>query len=272
MTPVLLDQRSLFKAGMTISLGMLVVFCCGYLVGHQKAASGDSMALNQTIALALPRPAHADTEAFEPQLPQDPGPGADVDVDSPEVSEAGGSVHAESAAETLPTRPGMDDGNQQALNSIEPVASAEEAETANPQLQLASLETTQAVFDGIPAGIGGPGDTDVQEPDSAQTLEAGNESTLAVIQDTAGVEDARYTIQVGAFADEQNALRRLSELEAQDLSAYIDEYTNKRQEIRYNVRFGYFNNHSSALAALELFEQSLAGNGYVARIPSTVSQ
>lgn len=272
MTPVLLDQRSLFKAGMSISLGMLVVFCCGYFVGHQKAASGDGIALNQTIALALPRPAHAETEAFEPQLPQDPGPGAEVDVDSPDGSEAGESVHAESAAVPLSTPPGMDHENRQALNSIEAGAPAEAAETASSQLQLASLETAPVIFDGAPAGIGGPGDTDVHDPGAGQTAAAGNESTLAAIQDTAAAEDARYTIQVGAFADEQNALRRLSELEAQDLSAYIDEYTNKRQEIRYNVRFGYFNNRSSALAALERFEHSLSGSGYVARIPGTASQ
>jgi hypothetical protein len=77
---------------------------------------------------------------------------------------------------------------------------------------------------------------------------------------------------VGVFADEDNALRRLSELEALQLSAYVNEYANKREEVRYTVRFGYFKNKSSALAALDVFEQNLSGSGYVARIRRAASQ
>ena len=72
--------------------------------------------------------------------------------------------------------------------------------------------------------------------------------------------------------EQDNALRRLSELESLQLSAYVNEHTNKREEIRYTVRFGYFKNKSSALAALDVFEQNLSGSGYVARIRRPVIQ
>jgi hypothetical protein len=68
------------------------------------------------------------------------------------------------------------------------------------------------------------------------------------------------------FADSQNAMRRMSELESQHLSAYTDGYTNKRNELRFNVRFGYFKDKSSALAALNSFEQNMSGSGYIASI------
>ena len=54
MKPVLLDQKSIFKTGIMISLTMLVVFFSGYYIGHQKADSGKGMGLNKTMALALP--------------------------------------------------------------------------------------------------------------------------------------------------------------------------------------------------------------------------
>jgi hypothetical protein len=240
MTPVLLDQRTLFKTGITVSLGMLVVFVCGYYIGHQKAVSGGAIELNQTIALALPRPAHAQAEAFDPQLPQRPVPGANIDVDSPDSPAAG--ADAETVAPS-PYAAGIDTAIKQTTDSIEGPLGDTGTETAAAPLQLASLEPAPPVLGAGP--------------------ETGKPSAIT---DTASADDARYTIQVGVFADEGNALRRLAELESLQLSAYMTEYASKRDEIRYNVRFGYFSNKSSATAALDVFERDLSGSGYVATV------
>jgi cell division septation protein DedD len=274
MTPVLLDQRSVFKAGITISLGMLVVFFCGYYFGHHKAVSGGGMELNQTIALALPRPAHAETDAFEPQLPQQPGPGADIDVDSPDELAV---VDTEDAAASEPqsdASAAIDAAIEQTTDSIESPIAKPATGTAGAQPQLASLGSAPAVFDaGAGSALTETRGEQLQHPDAGhQPTDAPAAGTASAISDTANAEDARYTIQVGVFADEDNALRRLSELESLQLSAYVNEHTNKREEIRYSVRFGYFKNKSSAVAALDVFEQNLSGSGYVARIRRAASQ
>ena len=274
MTPVLLDQRSIFKAGITISIGMLVVFVCGYYFGHHKAVSGGGMELNQTIALALPRPAHAKTEAFEPQLPQRPAPGADIDVDSPDELVVAGADDAVAPEPQSDASAAIDAVIGQTTDSIESPIAESATETAGTQLQLASLGTAPAVFEtGAETALTETSADSLQNPGAGhQHADAPAAGTASAISDTANAEDARYTIQVGVFADEDNALRRLSELESLQLSAYVNEYTNKREEVRYTVRFGYFKNKSSALAALDIFEQDLSGSGYVARIRRAAGQ
>ena len=268
MKPVLLDQKSIFRAGITISLTMLVVFFSGYYIGQQKADSGKGMGLNKTMALALPRPAHADTAEFEPLIPQALIPGANIDVDSPE-NEAAGVISKQQADTPLQTAAAeVETVIKETTNIIELSAGSDSYNGhKNPQLQLASLEITDDVVkpdnetDVIEIGDKQPGTAD--EHQLNDSIESGTQTEII---DTANAEDARYTIQVGVFADAENALRKKSELESQKLSAYINEYTNKRDALRFNVRFGYFKDKSSAVAALTSFEQSLSGSGYVTRI------
>lgn len=256
MTPVLLDHKSIFRAGVTIAAGMAVVFSLGFYIGHQKAA-GTGVGFNKTIALALPKPAHADAAELEPRQPEAPSPGADIDVDSPDAM-----IATEDSAGTAPT------GDAEAMavavseSSSGGVGQAVASQDSQP-LQLASLGTTAALVDAekqpaepMRASTG----ADLQQHTGRASVDQ------AGIADTATAEDARYTIQVGVFADAENALRRQAELEAKKLSAYIDGYSNKRDELRFIVRFGYFRNKSGAVAALEHFENKMAGSGYVARV------
>ena len=271
MTPVLLDQKSILRAGMAVSLTMLVVFFSGYYIGHQKADSGKGMGLNKTIALALPGPAHADTAEFEPHIPQAQMPGAYIDVDSAEETAAGinskeqadTQVHSASAEAEVETVI-----NETTSNIEKPAVSDVSAVQVDQQLHLASLAITPGVFK-----MGN--DTDVVIETDGKPIHAGDEQPFnqsietganADIIDTASAADARYTIQVGVFADSENAIRRMSELELLNLSAYTDGYTNKRDELRFNVRFGYFKDKSSAVAALTIFQQNASGSGYVTRI------
>lgn len=268
MTPVLLDQRSIFRAGVSLSLGMFVIFFTGYYIGHQKADSGKTLGLNKTIALALPSPAHADTAAYDPLIPTAEIPGANIDVDSP------GDKAVDSVSEAQVTHRHQAEAQIEAVikettdNIEKPVASDRLAGQGDDQLQLASLAVTPGVFKaGSEAGI-------IEEAGDKQLSAAGGQPSSDNIEtgvseniiDTASAENARYTIQVGVFADSENAIRRMSELESQNLSAYTDGYTNKRDELRFNVRFGYFKNMSSAKAALSSFQQNMSGNGYIARI------
>lgn len=264
MKPVLLDQSSMFKAGLALSVGMLVVFCSGYYTGLQKAVPGAGLGLNKTIALALPRPAHANTAEFEQPVPLIQAPGADIDVDSPDAGITAASVddkHAFTQANTV------DSVIKTTTDTIEQAAVKKTAVADPAELQLASLTVTPEVLvhTGKKAETTEPGDGDQQRA-AAQLQNEAAAANDAQITDTATAEDARYTIQVGVFADSSNAMRKMNELESLNLSAYTNGYTNKRDELRFNVRFGYFNNKSSATSALSIFENSMAGNGYVARI------
>jgi hypothetical protein len=54
-------------------------------------------------------------------------------------------------------------------------------------------------------------------------------------------------------------------LQAQQFDAYVTDYTNKKDEIRYNVRFGYFADKKLAIAALDEFKTRQKGDGYLVR-------
>ena len=263
MTPVLLDQRSIFRAGMTISVGMLAVFFTGYYIGLQKADFGRGMGLNKTIALALPSPAHADTAQYEPQAPQAQLPGANIDVDSPEATAAAFASEQSVARRALTAETKVETAIEETTHQIESAA-AGLTQQQTMQLHMASLTVTPALLKAGSEAVS------VEPPDSEQAAAGGNEQSSTddqeVIIDTASADNARYTIQVGVFSDSENAIRKMSELEAHNLSAYTDGYTNKRNQLRFNVRFGYFNNKSSAVAALNSFEQNMSGSGYVTRI------
>lgn len=253
MAPVLFDQRRLFSAGMTIMLGMIVVFAGGYYLGYQKAVSGTGTGLNKTMALALPRPAHADTAQYGPHTPEIQLPGANIDVDAPD--DAVTSIDSKAKAAVQPERMNAEveaviDETTSRIENPAPVETL--AQRDSQQLQMAALEIKQDLTDADRRSGLIDATTDHQQAAGAF--------------DTASAADARYTIQVGVFADSDNAMRKKSQLESRHLSAYIQEYTNKRDEQRFNVRFGYFNNKSSALAALEDFEQNTSGSGYVTRI------
>ena len=268
MTPILLDQTSIFRAGMAVSVSMLVVFFSGYYIGHQKADPGKGMELNKTIALALPGPALADTAEYQPHIPQQQIPGAYIDVDSPDETTAGINSRQQAVTKTDGAGADVEMVINETTSTIEtPAVSDVRAVQDNQQLHLASL--------GITADVSSKGDTDVINKPDEQAKNTGGDQHISgniesgsytEIIDTANAEDARYTIQVGAFADSQNAIRRMSELESMNLSAYTDGYTNKHNELRFNVRFGYFRDKSSALAALNSFEQNMTGSGYIARI------
>jgi cell division septation protein DedD len=248
---------------------MLVVFFSGYYIGHQKADPGKGMELNKTIALALPGPALADTAEYQPHIPQQQIPGAYIDVDSPDETTAGINSRQQAVTQVDGAEADVETVIDETTSTIETSAVSDvRAGQDNQRLHLASLA--------IKADVSSNSDyTDVIKKSDGQAENTGGNQqpsgkiksiSYTEITDTANAEDARYTIQVGAFANSQNAIRRMSELESMNLSAYTDGYTNKHNEPRFNVRFGYFKDRSSALAALNSFEQNMSGSGYIARI------
>ena len=262
MTPLLLDQRSILKAGMTIVFSMFVVFCTGFYIGMQNPGFSRHAGLNTTIALALPSPAHADTAEPEPHAPTIQSSGADIDVDSSGITGTRVAIQpgpagllVESTAESTTSLP------------EKAAAGDEEAQQQDKHVHLASLTVPTDLFssDNEAAVINQQQDRPAAGDAPASMMQTGPGRLVAIV-DNATADDARYTIQVGVFADSDNAVRRVEELETLNLSAYTQGYANKRNQLRFNVRFGYFRDKASAVAALNHFEQDLSGSGYVTRI------
>jgi len=269
MTPVLLDQKSIFRAGTTIALAMAVIFVSGYYTGYQKAESGKGVDLNKTMVLALPKPAHADVSEFEPFTPQSQIPGADIDVDSPDAAADVVDDNSDTVTQANKAETKVAAVIKQTTNAIEvPAAAGNQHEQNKQRLQLASLAMVpdERNMAKLASAIMQTDNQHQHADNNQQPTDSTELSGQVLILDSASADDARYTIQVGVFADAENAMRRQAELEAQQLTAYINEYKNKHDELRFNVRFGYFKDKSSAVTALSSFEHNLSGSGYITRI------
>ena len=73
----------------------------------------------------------------------------------------------------------------------------------------------------------------------------------------------KYSIQVGFYGRLDNAEKKVNKLQQENLSAYVSDYVNKNNKIRFNVRFGYFVDKSSANKALKAFNKNHKSDGYL---------
>lgn len=79
------------------------------------------------------------------------------------------------------------------------------------------------------------------------------------------LNNIKYSIQVGMYGRFINADNMMKLLQAKNYQAYITDYTNQKNETRYNVRFGYFSDKGSAVSSLEGFKSDQNGDGYLVR-------
>jgi len=74
---------------------------------------------------------------------------------------------------------------------------------------------------------------------------------------------AKYSIQVGFYGRLDNAEKKVNKLQQENLKAYVSDYINKNNKIRFNVRFGYFVDKNSANKALKAFNKNHKSDGYL---------
>lgn len=79
------------------------------------------------------------------------------------------------------------------------------------------------------------------------------------------LEKIKYSVQVGVYGSLINAENMMRMLQAKQWDAYISDYTNKKEELRYNVRLGYYTDKKTAIAALAEYKKSHKGEAYLVR-------
>lgn len=251
MSPVLLDHRSLKRLGLSTVLALVIVFLSGYVVGFKKAEVKLASHI-ETLSIDVPVLVAATFADMEPQPPMLTEPGETIDVDSAdderEVSVRGViNVAQISPGEVIKKSPKI------VVKNINPRIAHNVEQKGIEEKQIFPADTS------YPLAIGGPAESDPE-----QEIEQ-------LIQDTATEENAAYSVQVGMYGRLENAERIVEELIATDLSAYLTDYMNRKNEIRYNVRFGYFADRRSARGALATYEKELSGSGYIVRLQPSAS-
>ncbi len=225
MAPILIDGRGLFKLGSTAVLIAALIFFGGFFSGYNKAA--DFYQYRSEIKqLALPTVTADSFDNRNPLLPEHIDIGATIDVDQPEITVVN-RIHA---------TPRLDAGVETTIDTANAVI-----KTIKPATKA---DTEQAA------------------------KENSHNPASVIIADKTGmlpehIKNARYSIQVGMYGNMINAENMKKMLQAQNLNAYISNYKNRKNEVRYNVRFGYFQNKQFAITTLKKYKEQGKGDGYL---------
>ena len=256
MAPILIDSRDLIKLGLISTLTAFFVFSAGFLFGHQKAASY-YIAESQPEALFLPEKVASVENDIAPQVPEVIDAGEEIDVDQPAL-ESKTMAHMISA-----TEPRSEIRNMNLHDSALAVdnESADTSLAVNQNLNTDGIRIQSASIGAIVSGVS---ESDTSE--NAGTDEVQEHQAILVSSFTPDeLNKIKYSIQVGMYGRLINAENMMEVLQAKQLNAYVSDYTNKKDEVRYNVRFGYFADKKTALTALKVYKSNKNGDGYLVK-------
>ncbi len=274
MAPILIDNRGQIKLGLISVLITVIVFAAGFLSGYQQATTFYA-AGNEVEILALPVPAVLLETDVEPQLPDIIVAGADIDVDQPQVESKANTKNSTVEAKVFTS------SNNEKVNKTNDTpasnkpsslehASVEQSgklskKVSNNDKKIPNKNTQFSIKE---SSIKEP-ITETVTSNSLQN-ESGESATtkkpdFIVVASLTSVElnNIKYSIQVGTYGRLLNAENMMRMLRAQHLDAYVSDYTSKKNEIRYNVRFGYFVDKKSAKIALKNYINKQKGDGYL---------
>jgi hypothetical protein len=248
MAPILIDHRGLVKIGFIAATSAVLIFVSGFFSGYQRA-SVIYQAGSELTSLALPEIVVSETADIEQQKPQVIAAGEGIDVDRP-VEKGGVITTAITATHEINSGPviyggsilndAKDKGDIKNSNDHE-VSEKEKDATVNGYNQVNHIVAKEISPLEIP---------------SAQIF-AADSDTLKKIN---------YSIQVGTYGRLANAENMVRKLQTQNLDAYVSEYSNKKDKILYNVRFGYFVDKKTAVSALDEYKNSQMGDGYLVKL------
>lgn len=252
--PVMLDHRIIKRIGLGIIAAILVVFAGGYYLGSQGAFNPDAHAPAESV-LGQTAPGH-DIYQLDSRAPllvtQIESINVDMAVERPDPLLAVEKPEASEEPVLLP----REDSGTAAEDSVAPRAiNTEDRRATNLIKQAATLlEPVMEKHLGPPV------------PDTQTDTQLPAADIRPVDQPMASssrVKQPRYSIQVGMFKRLDNAEKQVELLKMTGLDAYLIEFTNKQDQLRYNVRLGYFSDKPDAQAALESYISNRGGSGYV---------
>jgi cell division protein FtsN len=267
MAPLLIDSRDLLKFGFLTVLVTISVFAGGFIMGHQQAADF-YQASNDIRPLSLPEPAITVESNVNSRVPSIIEAGEEIDVDQPETMTS-------ASKESNNLMPG----------SVKSAVAVAQASVDEKEIH-ASQRTVARKITVSPKGELATGERTTglnSDKSTAETQSATSTSPKAVsVKSNASSADVsivsiftsdelskiKYSIQVGMYGRLINAENMMSLLQVQKYDAYVTDYTNKKNEIRYNVRFGYFSDKKLALETLAEFKTSQKGDGYLVKFSS----
>jgi len=258
----------LVKIGFISVSTAALIFVSGFFSGYQRAAV-IFQPVSEIVTLALPQIVSGAATDIEPQRPEVIAAGEDIDVDQPAVQDK--------VIINTPVKIRDFTLSKQALN---PESGRAPSRAKNPGSIDAIQDTgddsnrqiSGVTFEVNIESVKGNGTsekekrTSVNNYDQNKVITDKQISTVSSIAfDSEELKKIKYSIQVGMYSRLVNAENMVNLLQAQQFDAYVSENINKKNEVLYNVRFGYFADKKTAATALQEYKDKKNGDGYLVK-------
>ncbi len=240
MAPILIDGRDILKLGLVSVLVTILVFVAGFFIGHQRAATF-YQAGSEIKSLSLPEQTAAMENIADLQIPSKIEAGENIDVDQPETVAQLDPLSKDSISQSVAPSP---------ENKKVPVIQKAKQDKNNSATKKTPTELRNSQT--------------VNNKKNNSRTNKNNSSVLSAFTSHVASE-IKYSIQVGMYGRLVNAENMVNTLHGQQYDAYVTDYTNRKNEIRYNVRIGYFVDKKSAIATLNKFKAGQKGDGYLVK-------
>ena len=275
MAPILIDNRGLIKLGFISVLTTVLVFAAGFLSGYQQAITFYA-AGSEIETLALPEQTVLLESEVEQQSPEIIVAGAEIDVDRPHVDKASAKNRiVESKVYNSSNKGKVKQANDVSTSKI--LSSREQPGKSSTKISsddknVLNKNNRFSIKASSESSIKASSESSIKEKltsadfqhESGETA-ASKEHDFMVLASITSAEliNIKYSVQVGMYGRLTNAENMVKMLQAQHLDAYVSGYTSKKNENRYNVRFGYFVDKKSAITALQNYKNKQKGDGYL---------
>lgn len=267
MAPILIDKSGLLKLGFISALTTVLIFVSGFFLGYDRAITLYQTD-NEVAALSLPEKVASVEGEIAPQIPGIIEAGAEIDVDHPEA-EARTSIKSANPDVSQQQNQAMADDKSATKN-----VSAATQLTGYTNVQVVKFKPTVHENSELNTSSYLPELKGIKKSSAAKLAGASSLNDIAATKtqtvNTAAftfdeLNTIKYTVQVGVYGQLINAENLTKRLQKQQLNAYVSDYTNKNNEIRYNVRFGCFVDKKTAVVALKEYKNKQKGDGYLVR-------
>ncbi len=251
MAPILIDHRGLKKLGFIAVLITVFAFAGGFLLGYQQAtvfyAAGSSIEQQAAEIVAAGKKNDVDqSEVYQPEI----------------AMQSTGHTKVIKNADTKKKQQGL----KQEKLTTQAVISSVEKKSANviENINASNLSKYEKqVEKSVPVVKNA---SVVVAPVKVNNQATQTKAAASIATDVDS--KIKFSIQVGIYGRLDNAQNMQRKLQTQHLDAYVSDAVNKKNKFRYNVRFGYFVDRKSALAALDKFKKIQKGDGYLVNYSS----
>ena len=259
MAPILIDSRDLMKLGFVSALTIFFVFAAGFFSGHQRAESF-YLAGSEPEPLSLPEKIASIESNITSQIPEIMDAGEEIDVDQPEPKS---NEIAVNKGNTKISNTEDDDSPLQADNQFDdaPILVKPRINIESENVNVVDVKTSLNIINEVDSSKSFKNKVSDNNADVVEEYQAVVVSELTPDE----LDKIKYSIQVGMYGSLINAENMMGILQEQQFNAYVSDYTNKKNEVRYNVRFGYYTDKKAALSALGKYKKNQNGDGYLVK-------